>query len=157
MQSRKLLPYEYEAQLFQAPAARAHPTTSGQSRIRCDLVLPSLPSPCFVLCLVPAGGACPFHKIESNRFLFGKRTTYDNPWAPGLTEKSLGDLSKVMRNGDMGAVPTEQETQKDLPPAEVRFCRAFVEVACCDHPTFAPGVFPLWTLTVPLCAVAGSL
>ncbi|CAN0261536.1 unnamed protein product, partial [Hapterophycus canaliculatus] len=60
-----------------------------------------------------------FLQIHSRRLRFGKRTTYDNPWAPGLTEKSLGDLTKVIRSGDMGAVPTEEETRKDLPPAEV--------------------------------------
>lgn len=58
-------------------------------------------------------------QVES-RGLFGKRTTYDNPWAPGITEKSLGDLAKMLRSGDMGHVPTEQETLEDLPQAEVR-------------------------------------
>lgn len=56
-----------------------------------------------------------------SRGLFGRRTTYDNPWAPGVTEKSFGDLAKVLRSGEMGALPTEQETREDLPPAEVRW------------------------------------
>lgn len=67
-------------------------------------------------------------QVES-RGLFGKRTTYDNPWAPGITEKGLGDLAKVLRSGDMGHVPTEQETLEDLPQAEVsRACHHLSDV-----------------------------
>lgn len=55
-----------------------------------------------------------------SRGLFGRRTTYDNPWAPGATDKSFRDLTKVLRTGEMGAIPTEQETRQDLPLAEVR-------------------------------------
>ncbi|CAN0099933.1 unnamed protein product, partial [Ectocarpus sp. 4 AP-2014] len=67
----------------------------------------------------PADAGLPAPLIVESRGLFGKRTTYDNPWAPGITEKSLGDLAKMLRSGDMGHVPTEQETLEDLPHAEV--------------------------------------
>lgn len=67
------------------------------------------------------GGGVGVRQTES-RGLFGKRAVaYDNPWAPGVTEKSLGDLWKMLRSSkDTGGSPTEREAEEDLPLAEVR-------------------------------------
>ena len=55
-----------------------------------------------------------------SRGLFGNRVTYDNPWAPGATDKSIGDLFKVMTSQEgFGVSPTEEQAKEALPKAEV--------------------------------------
>eukprot|EP00904_Undaria_pinnatifida_P012374 jgi/Undpi1/8267/HiC_scaffold_25.g10736.m2 len=58
--------------------------------------------------------------ITTSRGLFGKRVTYDNPWAPGATDKTVGDLYKVMTCKEgFGESPTEELAKEALPAAEV--------------------------------------
>lgn len=55
------------------------------------------------------------------RGLLGKYNVYDNPWAPGATDKGVKDLWKMIRGQDkFGKHPTKEEAEEDLPPAEVR-------------------------------------
>ena len=81
---------------------------------------------------IPPHSVVRFFVVQTeSRGLFGRRTTYDNPWAPGVTDKSFRDLTKVLRTEEMGAVPTEQEKRQDLPLAEVRCLRRFCFCYCC--------------------------
>ena len=46
--------------------------------------------------------------------------TYDNPWAPGATDKTVGDLFKVVTSPEgFGESPTEEQAKVALPKAEV--------------------------------------